>query len=215
MAKTDTSIETLIRRSLADVGTATDTELTAFTDGCPGLRSILVNAGVTKPPYLDWFHIAMRLRHAEKTAGTLPVDTPERENARAVIVAEVDRLRWRIWNGKATDATVTLERIRAVMPAFQREPGERQRDPPSRRLWTALREIDHYLTSQSAWLVNYADRHRAGLRVGTSITEGTANFLVNRRMNKAQQMRWSRRGADLLLQVRCAAPGQKPRHGIK
>jgi hypothetical protein len=36
------------------------------------------------------------------------------------------------------------------------------------------------------------------------VTEGTANFLVNRRMNKAQQMRWSRRGADLLPQVRCA-----------
>src|SRR3954470_7895808 len=64
----------------------------------------------------------------------------------------------------------------------------------------ALREIDRYLTSQSAWLVNYAERHRAGLRVGTSITEGTANFLVNRRMTKSQQMRWSRRGADLLLQ---------------
>ena len=29
-------------------------------------------------------------------------------------------------------------------------------------------------------------------------------FLVNRRMNKSQQMRWSRNGADLLLQVRCA-----------
>ena len=49
-----------------------------------------------------------------------------------------------------------------------------------------------------------AERHRAGLRVGTAITEGTANFLVNRRMNKSQQMRWSRRGAGLLLQVRCA-----------
>ena len=36
------------------------------------------------------------------------------------------------------------------------------------------------------------------------MTEGTANFLVNRRMNKAQQMPWSRRGADLLLQVRSA-----------
>jgi len=58
--------------------------------------------------------------------------------------------------------------------------------------------------SQSAWLANYAERHRAGLPVGTAITEGTANFLVNRRMNKSQQMRWSRRGADLLLQVRCA-----------
>jgi hypothetical protein len=43
-----------------------------------------------------------------------------------------------------------------------------------------------------------------GLGVGTLITEGTANFLVNRRMNKSRQMRWSRRGADLLLQVRCA-----------
>ena len=67
-----------------------------------------------------------------------------------------------------------------------------------------MRALDGYLTSQSAWLVNYAERHRAGLRVGTAITEGTANFLVNRRMNKSQQMRWSRRGADLLLQVRCA-----------
>ncbi|MGF7213452.1 hypothetical protein GGE65_008095 [Skermanella aerolata] len=97
----------------------------------------------------------------------------------------------------------TLERIRQVMPVFQGD-GDRQRDPSSRRLWTALREIYRYLTSQSAWLVNYAERHRAGLRVGTALTEGTANFLVNRRMNKSQQMRWSRRGANLLLQVRCA-----------
>jgi len=82
----------------------------------------------------------MRLRHAEKTAGTLPIDTPERENAKAVIIAEVDRLRWRIWNGK--DAKVTLERIRELMPAFRGEQGGRKRDPPSRRLWTALREID-------------------------------------------------------------------------
>jgi hypothetical protein len=69
---------------------------------------------------------------------------------------------------------------------------------PSRKLWHALHEVDSYLSGQSAWLVNYAERYRAGLRVGTSVTEGTANFLVNRRMNKSQQMRWSRRGADLL-----------------
>ncbi len=203
VARTDTAIETVIRRSLADVGKTADTELTAFTDGCSGLRSILVEAGITKPPFLDWFHIAMRLHHAETTAGNLLADTSERERAKAVIVAEVERLHWRIWNGKAKDAKVTLERIRDVMPVFQGE-SDRKRDPPSRRLWTALREIDRYLTSQSAWLVNYAERHRAGLRVGTLITEGTANFLVNRRMNKSQQMRWSRRGADLLLQVRCA-----------
>ena len=59
----------------------------------------------------------MRLQHAEKTASTLPADTPEREHARAAIIAEVDRLHGRIWNGKAKDAQITLERIRAVMPA--------------------------------------------------------------------------------------------------
>jgi hypothetical protein len=66
------------------------------------------------------------------------------------------------------------------------------------------RQETHGAHGQNSRLVDYAKRYRAGLRVGTSMTEGTANFLVNRRMNKAQQMRWSRRGADMLLQVRCA-----------
>jgi len=90
------------------------------------------------------------------------------------------------------------------MHHFRGEPGSRKSIAPSRKLWTALHALDGYLIGQSAWLVNYAERHRAGLRVGMAITEGTDNFLVNRRMNKSQQMRWSRRGADLLLQVRCA-----------
>jgi hypothetical protein len=50
----------------------------------------------------------------------------------------------------------------------------------------------------------FCKRYRAGLRVGTSVTESTVNFLVDRRMNKSLQMRWSRRGATLLLQVSCA-----------
>jgi hypothetical protein len=61
-----------------------------------------------------------------------------------------------------------------------------------------LHALDGCLTGQ---MVNYAERHRAGLRVGGTIIEGGANFPVNRRMNKLRQMRWSRRGADLLLQV--------------
>ncbi len=149
-------------------------------------------------------HIAMRLQHLKQIADGLSADDPARVAATAVIVEEVERLHWRIWNGKAKDAQVSIDRIRAVMHHFRGEPDRQRSTAPSRKLWTALRALDGYLTSQSAWLVNYAERHRAGLRVGTAITEGTANFLVNRRMNKSQQMRWSRRGADLLLQVRCA-----------
>ena len=45
VAKTETKIATLIRRSLETVGRTADTEVTAFTDGAPGLRSILAEAG--------------------------------------------------------------------------------------------------------------------------------------------------------------------------
>jgi hypothetical protein len=204
VAKADTDIKMLIRRSLDAVGRTEDTVLTAFTDGCSGLRRSLAEAGITEAPMIDWFHIGMRLQHLEQIAGGLSADDPARAAAKAVIVAEVDRLHWRLWNGKAKDAQISIDRIRAVMHHFRGEQGQRRSMAPSRKLWTALHALDGYLTGQSDWLVNYAERYRAGLRVGTAITEGTANFLVNRRMNKSQQMRWSRRGADLLLQVRCA-----------
>jgi hypothetical protein len=45
VAKADTEIAALIQRSLEMVGRTAETELTAFTDGCPGLRSILAEAG--------------------------------------------------------------------------------------------------------------------------------------------------------------------------
>src|SRR5271154_5017223 len=106
VAKTETDIAVLIRRSLEAVGRTADTVVTAFTDGCPGLRSILTAAGVTTPPIADWFHIAMRLQHAELAASGLSTDTPGRMEAKTAIVAEVERLHWRIWNGKARDAQI-------------------------------------------------------------------------------------------------------------
>jgi hypothetical protein len=146
----------------------------------------------------------MRLQHAKQAASGLSTDRPDRIQAKAAIVAEVERLHWRTWNGNATNARITLERIRKLMHIFKGERSHGTKGVSSRKLWHALHAVDSYLSSQSTWLVNYAKRYRAGLRVGTSVTEGTANFLINRRMNKSQQMRWSRRGADLLLQVRCA-----------
>jgi hypothetical protein len=204
VTRAEADIAALIQRTLRTVGRTEATEVTAFTDGCPGLRAVLADAGVTKPPILDWFHFAMRLQHTKLAAANLSTDAPHRVTAKAVIVAEVERLHWRIWNGKAKNAQRSIKRIRKVMHAFKGEHSQGVKGVASRKLWHALHAVDKYLRGQAAWLVNYAKRHRAGLRVGTSITEGTANFLVNRWMNKSQQMRWSRNGADLLLQVRCA-----------
>src|SRR5208282_3578688 len=124
----------LIRRNLTAVGQTDDTELTGFTDGCPALRSILAAAGVAQPPILDWFHIAMRLQHLKQIAGGLSTDDAARAAAKTVIVEEVEHLRWRLWNGKAKDAQISIGRIRKVMHAFQGELGSRRSDAPSRKL---------------------------------------------------------------------------------
>src|SRR3954471_24111646 len=126
VAKADTDIKALIHRSLDAVGRSEDTVLTAFTDGCSGLRHILAEAGVTETPILDWFHIGMRLQHLEQIANGLSADDPARAAAKAVIVEEVDRLHWRLWNGKAKDAQISIDRIRLVMHHFRGEPGSRR-----------------------------------------------------------------------------------------
>lgn len=204
VTKTDTKIAKVIERCLGEAGRTADTRLTAFTDGCAGLRKLLTDIGVKEPPILDWFHIAMGLQHLRQAAQGLPTCDQAQGKAKAVVVEAIERLRWRLWHGKVKDARTTIGCIRGVMRAYRDQQAQWRKHGAARQFWAALLGFDGYLTGQSAWLVNYAGRHRAGLRVGTSITEGAANHLVNRRMNKSQQMRWSRRGADLLLQVRCA-----------
>jgi hypothetical protein len=98
--------------------------------------------------------------------------------AKAVIVEEVERPRRRLWNAKPKDAQIGIDHIRAVTHHFRGECGERKSIVPLRELWAALHALDGYLTDQSDWLVNFTERQSAGLRVGTTITEGTANFLV-------------------------------------
>ena len=64
-------------------------------------------------------------------------------------------------------------RGRAPLPP---ERGGRGSIALSRKLWTALQALDGYLVGQSDRLVDYGEQHRAGLRVGTALTERTANF---------------------------------------
>ena len=66
------------------------------------------------------------------------------------------------------------------------------------------RELETYLNLNAMALVDYGQRYRAGLRIATSGAESVVNNLVNARMNKQQQMRWSPQGAHRLLQVRAA-----------
>jgi hypothetical protein len=49
---------------------------------------------------------------------------------------------------------------------------------------------------------NYGERYRAGEAISNAFVESAVNQVVSKRMVKKQQMRWTPKGAHLLLQVR-------------
>jgi uncharacterized membrane-anchored protein YjiN (DUF445 family) len=65
-----------------------------------------------------------------------------------------------------------------------------------------VREFGGYLRANANSIPNYGELHRAGETISTAFAESTVNQVVSKRMVKKQQMRWTPRGAHLLLQIR-------------
>ena len=67
-----------------------------------------------------------------------------------------------------------------------------------------LAELWSYLTANQTRLINYGREYQEGHRISTARVESTVDQLVDWRMEKKQHMRWTRRGAQMLLHARCA-----------
>lgn len=65
-----------------------------------------------------------------------------------------------------------------------------------------MNEFHHYISVNRPFIPNYGKRYRYGEMISTAFAESTVNEVVSRRMIKKQQMRWTKQGAHLLLQVR-------------
>jgi len=68
-----------------------------------------------------------------------------------------------------------------------------------------------YIQTNADLIPNFGER-RNGERISTATAESTVNQVISKRMVKKQQMRWSRRGAHLLLQVRTRELNGELRH---
>src|SRR6202008_1737812 len=72
----------------------------------------------------------------------------------------------------------------------------------SGKLLQVVQEFYTFIERNRAFIPNYGERYRNGERISTGFVESTVNYVVSKRMVKKQQMRWSQRGAHLLLQIR-------------
>jgi hypothetical protein len=143
---------------------------------------------------LDWFHIAMKFRAIEQSAQKFPqLFAP---NGRSV-QDEIASAKWLTWHGKGSEA---VERIKSIHDMF----GLMPEDSAHMALWWNLRGTYWYLESNSQYLVNYGWRYRRGLPISSSIAESAVNEVVSLRCAKKRQMRWTNKGAHLLVQVRVA-----------
>ncbi len=67
-----------------------------------------------------------------------------------------------------------------------------------------FRGLETYVSGQSGLIIDYATARRNDEPISTATTESTVHRLLHRRMSANQQMRWSPRGAHLMLKVRTA-----------
>jgi hypothetical protein len=61
------------------------------------------------------------------------------------------------------------------------------------------------IRAHGLFIPNYGDRYRHGEAISTGFVESTVNQVISKRFVKKQQMRWSPKGAHLLLHVRTKA----------
>ncbi|WP_333835174.1 hypothetical protein [Rubrimonas sp.] len=151
----------------------------------------------------------MRIRHVEASAAAIDDSCAAVAKGRQEVMEALERMRHRLWNGHKTAAKDADRAVRAGLKEHPDEPKRKGRARRNRTIRRAMKKMVDYVGNPQARLVNYAERHRAGERVATSLVEGGADHLVNARMARTQHMRWSERGAFNVLQVRAAHFNQR------
>jgi hypothetical protein len=192
-------VQALLRRH----GRGKGTELTVLSDGEDGMRTMVGTwFGRKSLHVLDWYHIARRLEKIRRGLLYLPHTEDFGDRLRCHCLA-LDDVKWTLWNGYlyGTDAALTWLRIGINQHTMAVSP---DRWDDATYLREQLDEFRRYMYANQGSLTNYSIARGQGQRVSTAHVESTVNQVINQRMCKKQQMRWTRRGAQYLLHARTA-----------
>jgi hypothetical protein len=146
----------------------------------------------------------MRVHHVEQVMSGLAALEPPPLVPLASVQVEVERLRHWLWNGDHERAVKTLGRIVSWAAMANAASDTAVVMAKVGCLAARCTELRAYIENNTNALIDYGQRYRAGKLVSSSRAESTVNHLVNTRMNKRRQMRWSPQGAHRVLQVRAA-----------
>ena len=185
-----------IRWRVAQEGATTD-GLTVFTDGDEDLRRLQLAVLPNAEHILDWYHLTRKLTVLKNVVCGKEAVAKLPPHHQHNLYLGLSSLKWRLWHGQHARALSKVKELQRIL----RLPTVRNK-PTARRLRPLLGKLFKFLKSNADSLPDYGKRYREGKRIATSFVESAVNQLVDKRMSKSQQMRWSRKGAHLLIQVR-------------
>jgi hypothetical protein len=181
--------------AMRQCGVTATTSITVLTDGDAGLRAVHQQVAPEAEHVLDWFHIAMKFTNLRQLAKG--VDALADGGVRSHALAELERAKWRFWNGRRKRGLIGLVHLMqwARAQCFDHIPS-------LKKLEAALSDMIRYLELNADSMPNYGKRYRAGQRISTGFVESAVNEIVAKRMVKKQQMRWNRHTVQSFLDVR-------------
>ena len=192
----DQHSRTRVQRAVAEQGKTSD-HLMVFTDGDSRLRDLQLCVLPKATHVLDWYHLTRRLTVLSHVVCSKEAaeQLPPREHAR--LSKWVGSIKWRLWHGRPVTAIARLESLLSLLgrPSLAGTAVVAR----THKLAAGLLQ---YLKNNAESLPNYGRRYRAGERISTAFVESAVNQIIDKRMSKSQQMRWSPESAHLLLQVR-------------
>ncbi len=173
-----------------------------MTDGAESLLRLKALLPIRTHFVLDYFHVSMKLRHIDQCIGVIPPTALSPYGSIFELYDRFNYLRGYLWSGQRQKFEQSVERLLELL-----DQAKAALPDLDRTISTAsghLCDLAGYIRKNDSGVINYGRWRKEGRRISTSGVEGTVNRLIGRRLGKGQHMCWTKRGAHLLLQVRCA-----------
>lgn len=195
VSKYDTKPKRRLCEMLKGQGLQMNQAITFLTDGGDTVRELPFYLSPRSEHILDWFHITMRITVMTQTAkGILHKEYP-------AYLDKIDRIKWYLWHGNVFRALDGLKALNEELYSWSEEVVGTQ-EAKQNKLRKLVDEFETYIKNNQAFIVNYGEKYLYNETISTAFVESTVNELISRRMAKKQQMRWTKKVAHLLLQLR-------------
>ncbi len=196
----DTKSKRRLYEMLKSQGLQMNQQITFLSDGSDTVRNLQTYMSPNAEHILDWFQITMRLTVINQITKGLTNKSLKKD-----FEEELDSIKWYLWHGNTFKALESIEYLNNELDMNDDENDQQSfstKEGNVKKLSKLMEEFYTYIENNKNLVPNYGIKYYYGDIISTAFVESTVNEIISKRMVKKQQMRWTKKGAHLLLQLR-------------